>query len=564
MAGEMPRSPLDLAAESGSASGSLEAACLSKVGDPTRLAALARYGGVEVCPPESLDDIARLASRMCRAEVALISLFGAEQQVFKACVGTSLDALPITRTVCTYALSHPGVLVIPDLARDARTVAFDFVAGAPHMRFYAGTPLIAADGSALGTICVLDPKPRPRGLEHDQAADLLALARQVVARFDQARIDRHLRTVIDERDALLVELAEEQRRDGALLAMGDAMREVNEVHEIVRIAARTLCETLGLDRAGYAIVAADGDGFDLVADWCAPGVASIVGQYRIRDFLGIGSLMREGRIVVVEDVMTDPITEGIGQACLDLGIRHLVAVPIVSGGALRAAFCLHHSEILTWSAAMLRFAQNVTDRTCAAVTRSGIETRQGLLNQEIAHRMKNLLALVQSIAIQTLRGCADTQVESLMARFQSLGRAHDILLGGHVAEGDLSSLIRTVLSVHIGEDSSRLHLAGEPMEIPSEIALSLALILHELGTNATKYGSWSNAAGGVEISWWRAEDGRLKLSWREAGGPPVLPPSRSGFGSRLIERGLFGAGSVCLDYEPTGVYCILDVTLIKS
>ncbi len=565
MAGEMARSPLDIAAAvtgaSRPAAGGLESACLAYAANGDRLAAVMRYGGVEMVPPEGFDDLARLASRLCRTQTAFISLFGKDRQVFKSSLGVSLDELPVTRTVCAYALSETGVLVIRDLARDARTVNFDFVAGPPHMRFYAGTPLMTADGFALGTICVLDPKPRPAGLDPAQVDDLMGLARQVVARLDQRRIDLQLRQVIDERDALLVQLGEEQRRDSALLAMGDAMREAVGVEEIVRIAARTLCETLGIDRAGYALVGPDGDTFDLVADWCAPGVSSIVGEYRIRDFPGIGAILHQGRIVVIEDVMTDPLTRDIGQACIDIGVRHLVAVPILVSGQLRAAFCLHHSESVTWSEAMLRFAQSVTDRTSSAVTRAGVEARQALLNQEIGHRMKNLLALVQSIAMQTLRGCPDVPMDALMARFQSLAAAHDILLGGRLASGDLGSLIGTVLNVHVGREAVRLHCEGESVEIPSQTAMSLALILHELGTNATKYGAWSTASGHVRISWESLPSGRLRLIWQECDGPPVRPPAKKGFGSRLIERGLFGAGSTVLDYEPGGVYCSLEVGL---
>lgn len=539
----------------------IEMACLARVSDPQRLAAVARYGGVGVTVEDGLGDIVRLATRLCGTGVALISLFDAERQVFRACLGLSLAELPASKTICTYTLSEQGVMIVPDLARDPRMLAFDFVSGPPHMRFYAGTPLLTDDGFPLGTLCVLDPSPRPMGLDPGQVEDLLALARLVVVRLDQVRIDQRLRQVIVERDALLGEISDDARRESSLLALGDAMRETADVPGLVRIAARTLCETIGLDRAGYAIVGPDGDAFDLVADWCGPDVSSIVGQYRIRDYAGLGACMREGRIVVIEDVTTDPLTASIVEECLAIGVRHMVVVPIVSGGSLKAAFCLHHRQALSWTPAMLRFAQTVTDRTSVAVARASSEARQRILNQEIGHRMKNLLALVQSIAQQTLRSYPGAPTDVLMARYQSLGAAHEMLLVGHLASGDLSGLIRTVLSVHIGSDAARLITEGPSVQIPSQIALSLALILHELGTNATKYGAWSNADGAVRITWGRDPEGRLRLDWREAGGPPVMPPAKRGFGSRLIERGLFGAGTVRLDYEPGGVYCCLDVAM---
>lgn len=536
---------------------------LAVLRDPVRLQALASYGGAETPVPLGFDDVAHLAARLCGTSAAIVSLFSAEQQLVKARVGTKVSRLPVNQTACAYALSEPGVLTIPDLSLDARTAHFPFVTGAPHMRFYAGTPLVASNGHALGTICVLDPQARPGGLSGQQQADLMALARQVMTQLDQHRIDVQLRQVLAERDALIVEAAEEAARQSALLALGDAQREAGDVVEIVRVAARTLCETLDLSRAGYGIASPDGAEVEIVADWCAAQVPSFVGTYRLAEFGEIGAHLGQGEVILVDDVERDPRTAGYASAYTRLGIHTMVLVPILKAGRLKAVFCLHDRQPRTWSEPMLRFIKNVTDRTAASVTRARAEEEQALLNREIGHRMKNMLAMVQAIAVQTLRGASDTASASqtLMARIQALASAHDLLLGGHAAASDLGHLARSVLGVHVGPAAGRLRLDGPAVEVSSQLALSLALILHELGTNATKYGAWSANTGEVDLTWSVSGSQSLALTWRERGGPAVVPPVRRGFGSRLIDRGLFGTGAVALDFAPGGVVCAITVAL---
>ncbi len=530
------------------------------IGDACRLAVLASYGGPEGAVPRGLEDVVHLASRLCGTQVALVSLVGAQHQQVKARVGLDVCTIPITDTACAYTLAEPEILVIPDLRADARSAHFSFVSEAPHLRFYAGARLLAEGGEALGTICVLDARPRPQGLSAVERADLMALARLVMTHLDQLRADGELRRVLAERDALILEVGEEARRQSALLALGDAQRETSDVATIARVAARTLCETLGLSRAGYGIASPDRTAMEIVADWHAATTQSFTGTYRMADFGDIGALMERGEVILVDDVVQDPRTAEVAQAYLALGIRTMVIVPILTAGRLTAAFCLHDLEPRVWSLPMLRFVKNVTDRTAASVTRARAEEEQSLLNREIGHRMKNMLAMVQAIATQTLRGASDAgeAAATLSGRISALSSAHDLLLGGHAVAGDLAGLVQAALGGHVGAFSPRLTIEGPCVEVPSQIAMSLSLILHELGTNATKYGAWSTAGGSVAVSW-TATEGRLDILWCERGGPPVVAPLRRGFGSRLIDRGLFGSGTVSLDFVPTGVVCRIGV-----
>ncbi|WP_407942660.1 PAS domain S-box protein [Methylobacterium ajmalii] len=195
------------------------------------------------------------------------------------------------------------------------------------------------------------------------------------------------------------------------------------------------------------------------------------------------------------------------------------------------------------------------------------EAQQELLNHELSHRMKNLLAMVQAIAASTLRGATDMDAarEVLGSRLVALGKAHDMLLGGAAESAPLSAVVREGVGVQ-EEAGRRVTFTGPDVEIGGKAALSLALTLHELTTNAVKYGSLSVPDGEVAVnaSLVGNEDApRLRIAWTERGGPPVVPPSRKGFGSRLIERGLTAQvnASLALDYRPEGVSCVVEASL---
>ncbi|MGU3476875.1 PAS domain S-box protein [Methylobacterium sp. D48H] len=195
------------------------------------------------------------------------------------------------------------------------------------------------------------------------------------------------------------------------------------------------------------------------------------------------------------------------------------------------------------------------------------EERQDLLNQELSHRMKNLLAMVQAIAASTLRGATDMDAarEVLGSRLVALGKAHDVLLGGAAESASLAAVVREGVGVQESA-GRRVAFEGPDVEIGGKAALSLALTLHELTTNAVKYGALSVPGGTVAVTASLVgpeEAPRLRIAWTERGGPPVVPPSRKGFGSRLIERGLTAQvnASLSLDYRPEGVVCVVEASL---
>lgn len=149
------------------------------IDDAARLRTLAELGILDTPAEASFDGIARAAAALCDAPVALVSLLERDRQWFKARVGTEATETPIGMAICAHTLAHGALLVIPDLSADPRTADNALVTGPPHVRFYAGAPLVVR-GQALGTLCVLDTVARPAGLADPQRRGLASLAEDLV------------------------------------------------------------------------------------------------------------------------------------------------------------------------------------------------------------------------------------------------------------------------------------------------------------------------------------------------------------------------------------------------
>jgi two-component sensor histidine kinase len=191
------------------------------------------------------------------------------------------------------------------------------------------------------------------------------------------------------------------------------------------------------------------------------------------------------------------------------------------------------------------------------------ERQQKLLVDELNHRVKNTLATVQAIAAQTVRTTPDPAAfrEAFESRLLALSTTHDILTATQWRSAPLRDVLRAEFRPY---DPSRYRFSGPDVNLSPAEALALALLVHELATNAAKYGALSIHDGCVEVAW-RVEDGRLSLSWRERGGPAVSEPIRRGFGSRLIERSLKElGGQAALHYRPAGLVCDLSLVLRQA
>jgi two-component sensor histidine kinase len=204
-------------------------------------------------------------------------------------------------------------------------------------------------------------------------------------------------------------------------------------------------------------------------------------------------------------------------------------------------------------------------RRQAAAERRHAEELRRLLIGELDHRVNNMLAMVRSLADQTLEN-----VDSLAAfkiaftsRLFALAGAHDLLARETWVSANLERLVHSALPGLIAD--GRMAVAGPPVRIGPKQALALSMALNELATNAMKYGALSVAGGRVELGW-RCDGGECKIRWTERGGPPVAPPRRQGFGMRILNRALAMEleRPVELLFEPTGVECVISVALARG
>lgn len=750
--------------------------------DAERLAVLAGYGILDTEPEQGFDDIVLLASQICEAPTALVSLVARDRQWFKARIGFNPCETPLEQSVCAHALGADDVLVIPDLTRDPRTRENALVTGDPRLRFYAGAPLHTPEGVTLGALCVVDGAPRPQGLTERQRIGLKALARQVMVQLelhrtvenrgqalaarakaeeqmrlaaeatgigvfdfeprsgelrwdhrvralfgvpervpvtyegsflanvhpdDRAHADAAVQSALDpagprrfdtEYRVVAADTGAERwlaARGQAIVENGETVRFVGTVRDITaakrseqilkateeryRLAARATNDAIwdwefagNHVRWNEALTAAYGHAPETVeptGDWWIRHIhpedrarvdASIhaiidgdgtawTDEYRFRradgtyaPVLDRGYVIRDatGRAVRMIGAMLNLTGIRIAEAALHETQRQLdmersllrsifrqtpVGISVADAssawttmineraeemlghrlgapgdrhgagyGALHAdgrpyapedyptARALRSGEVIRDE--RMRYRNGTTGEVRrlevssapvrdeeggiqAAVTvlvdvedRLRAEAMQSLMNHELGHRMKNLLAMVQSIAVQTLRGATDiAAVKQILGdRLVALGKAQDILLGNDLDRAAVGAVVRGAVGVH--DAGGRFRYDGPDVEISRGAALSLSLMVHELTTNAAKYGALSVPEGQVALTWSlvEGEDGPdLCIAWCESGGPLVSPPTRKGFGSRLIERGLAGqvGATVTVDYAPMGVTC---------
>jgi two-component sensor histidine kinase len=288
-----------------------------------------------------------------------------------------------------------------------------------------------------------------------------------------------------------------------------------------------------------------------------------------------------------DDILTDPRygqnAPYHGMPKGHLPVRSYLAVPVKSrsgevlGGLFfghpePARFTARHEELLVGIAGQAAIGID-NARLYDAAQREIAERREAemhreLLINELNHRVKNTLATVQSIAAQTLRtSTVETEVrDRIDARLIALSDAHNLLTEHNWEGTTLDRVVEMALRPHRSDREDRFEVHGPEVQLSPKTALAIAMALHELATNAIKYGALSNEEGQVALHWQiKAADGeqRLHVVWSEQGGPPVTPPTRKGFGTRLIERGLAAelGGSVQLSYPVNGVTCIIDTLL---
>ena len=449
-----------------------------------RLQALRATGILDTDREQAFDDIVELASSLCDAPVAVVNLIDAERQWFKAEVGLGVRETPLETSFCRHALLEADRLIVPDAREDARFACNPLVTGEGGFRFYAGVLLKGEHGEPLGTLCVLDVVPRPEGLTPLQIRGLEVMANQVM-------------TLLDLRRGLARERAGNARFD----ALADAMPQM--VWSTRADGFHDYYNARWYDFTGTPEGSTDGEGWselfhpeDRDRAWSVWRHSLATGEpyeieYRLRRHDGLYRWTL-GRATPIRD---------------DQG------------------------EIVRWFG------------TCTDIDDlKQIERGKELVSQELSHRIKNIFAVVSALVALSARQHPEAKAfsQSLRTRINALARAHEFvrphtdisapIVGTMTLHAFLEAMFRPYAGV---EGAPRVLVSGDDAVFDDQAATSVALLFHEMATNAAKYGALSAPEGWVTLETRRADD-RFVLVWREHGGPPVAgEPTRAGFGSTL-------------------------------
>lgn len=482
--------------------------------DEVRTAALAAYDIESLRDNAALAQITDFAAALCDTPIALVSLVEEHRQTFLARTGMEETATPHSQSFCAHAMLTPGLMTVPDATKDSRFVDNRLVTGEMNIRFYAGVALIGDDGIPLGSLCVIDDKPRD-GLTALQQQGLETLAANVMARLR------------DSRDAAAWRSIENDSRR-ALVDSEDRFR--------------TLADTMP-----QMVWSTLPDGYH--------------DYYNARwyEFTGMPEGSTDG---AAWNGLFHPDDQerawAVWQASLDTGTPYQIEYRL-----------RHHDGTYRW---VLGRALPITDST-GAITRwigtctdiheqkLALEERE-VISQELSHRIKNIFAVVSGLVSFAARARPDiaSVAEDLRQRITALGRAHDFVRPHSPAslpsarQDRLLGLLEELFEPY-QDDTGRIAIMGDAVPIDDRSATPLALLFHELATNATKYGALSVDTGRITVAVTNKGD-TVDIVWTETGGPvPTPPDGKTGFGSQLIDMSAIRqlGGAIDRDWRETGL-----------
>ncbi|WP_449511169.1 HWE histidine kinase domain-containing protein [Devosia sp.] len=435
-------------------------------------------------------------------------MVGQDRQWFRSCVGLGdMSGTGTDVSFCAHTLALPGdePLVVLDTHHDERFRDNPLVTSWPFLRFYVGAPIIVG-GHKIGSLCVLSATPResadPEMLA--QLVDLSGVAAALFALKEEASVRARTAAALlreEWRHALTLEAGKVGSwvwdiRTGEV-ACNETFRRMYDLPETGAITfAQVLEATQGVDRT--AIEAGIEASLRNGVDFNIEARAASTGRW----------LTMRGRVYQRD-------TEG---------------KPLIMMGA----------------------SIDITESK-----QSADQTR--LLLRELNHRVKNTLAMIQSVARQTIRQNPDPRafIDAFSGRLQTISEAHVLLADRDWSGVHMDEVIAAQLGPNFRSHPDHADVQGEDLMLPADHALGLGLILHELTTNAHRYGAWSTKTGVVSIIWTIQESPRrgLALQWRESGGPAVPAEREYGLGARLIERSLGKVldSEVKLEFRPEGV-----------
>lgn len=347
--------------------------------------------------------------------------------------------------------------------------------------------------------------------------------------------------------------------------------DTNSFEDALRTSLQAICNLTGWP-VGHALLLKRGTVSELVSTgvWHeagqgeASGIRAVTEGVQFRSGIGLpGRVLDSGEPAWISDLDQDPNFLRRGH-----GFGAAFAFPIKSEGRVIAVLEFFSRVKTEIDPDLMLTVRTLGEQVGRVLERKQTEDHQRLLLNELNHRVKNTLAIVQSIANQTFGGGDPSARLVFESRLAALAAAHDVLTAEKWESASLDDVIRET-GVGCGAEESRLRFGGPPVRLSPKAAVSLSMALHELCTNAFKYGALSADGGNVSISWEVIGEGgesRLRLIWQERGGPPVEPPSQRGFGSRMIERALASelGGTVQLEFPRDGVRCVINAPLTSD
>lgn len=458
-----------------------------------------------------LASISAFAAQLCGVPTAMVSLVEEERQRFVARLGSVESETPRSTSFCAHAMLGDDIMEVRDAAQDDRFAHFETVIGPQHVRFYAGAPLISHEGAPLGALCVIDHSPRPQGLSDMQREGLKVLAQAVMRRL------RHRREI--------------------LAAQAE--------FELGRKRLETLADSIP-DMAWSA--AADGT-FDYF-------------NRRWFDFTGF-----------TESVFESQDFDGAFHPDDRNQWVDGWAAALAGGSLYEAEFRMRRKDgEYRWMLArglpvhssdgqVQQWFGTLTDINEARLRAD----EKDLLTRELSHRIKNIFAVVGGLVALKSRDYPEAApfTQDITKTLQALNRAHTYVTDEQRDSGEtLQGLLGKLMAPYADLPGTQLSITGDDAPVSGRSATPMALVFHELATNCAKYGSFSVAAGSVDITVAVAGEA-VTIIWQEQGGPPPPEERGTGFGSRLVEKSVNGqlAGKLDRNFAATGLIATLTVPL---
>lgn len=474
-----------------------------------QLQILASYGPDALEGDRELAGITRFAAHLCQSEVAGITVAGRESYRFLAHHGSTLREVPREIAFGAHVMEGSSLLEIPDAAVDPRFADNPSVMGPPNIRFYAGQPLMSAEGVTLGALAVIDSTPRPEGLTDLQREGLAVLADSVMLR------------LLAHRDHLTME-REAAAREEQLRTLADSIPAI----------AWSATPDGRFEYFNKRLV-----------DFTGKAVEQEGAAFHPEDWKKANALWQES-------LRTGKPYEVEHRMCRHDGeYRWMIsrAVPVRD----------HDGKIVRW------FGTAVDIHEIHAASES-----RDLLAKELSHRIKNIFAVIAGLVSLSARKRPELKefTDELNAVIRALGRAHDFVRPvDSAARDNLHGLLAELFAPYGIEESARVQVIGDDLAISARAATPLALVFHELATNSAKYGALARPDGQVELT--VHENGEdVQMRWSERGGKSRSTNAKlkDGFGSRLVEMSITGQLGGSWERHFDGEGLVVEMTISKA